>query len=225
MKKMLFTSVAAIALGLAPASAADLAARYTKAPAQVVNPGTNWSGFYVGVMGGYGWSDQVRIDVPALGAGATVNSGDLRGGFGGGTIGYNWQGAGSNLVWGLEVDAAGASLRAETPGIETERINAFGSVTGRLGYAVGPALLYAKGGYAWANAKIDVLGASQSNYHSGWTVGGGAEWMFAPAWSAKVEYMYADYSKENYFANVVVGGVNVGASVHTIKAGVNYHFR
>lgn len=108
--------------------------------------------------------------------------------------------------------------------IRVDRINAFGSVTGRVGVAFQSALIYAKGGYAWANNKfnVDTGGAtvfSQSAMHSGWTVGGGVEWMFAPAWSAKAEYMYADYSKQRY-ANLV----DVGASVHTVKVGVNYHF-
>ena len=84
------------------ASAADLGARtYTKAPA--LAPVTNWSGFYVGVMGGYGWSDQVSA------AGITTSSSDLKGGFGGGTIGYNWQ-VGPSWLFGLEVDAAGADI-------------------------------------------------------------------------------------------------------------------
>ena len=33
------------------------------------------------------------------------------GGFGGGTVGYNWQFPGSQFVFGVEVDAAGASIK------------------------------------------------------------------------------------------------------------------
>ncbi len=61
MKNILGTvSVIALAAALAsPAFAADLPARtYTKAP--MVSPAYNWSGFYVGVMGGYAWSDERR---------------------------------------------------------------------------------------------------------------------------------------------------------------------
>jgi outer membrane immunogenic protein len=77
------------------ASAADIPARpYTKAPPPLVSPAYNWSGFYIGAMGGYGW-----------------DSGDSSGGFGGGTIGYNWQLPGSQFVFGIEVDAAGAASR------------------------------------------------------------------------------------------------------------------
>ena len=231
MKKIILASVAVIAMS-APSFAADLAARpYTKAPAPMVSPATNWSGFYVGAMGGYGWSNSVSASVGGVNLG-TANTDALKGGFGGGTIGYNWQAPGSQFVWGLEVDAAGGSIGySETfgPAVVRDRINAMGSVTGRLGVAFDSVLLYAKGGYAWANNKVsaDVAGVnvfSQTRTHSGWTVGGGLEWMFAPAWSAKAEYMYADFSKANYGAALLPPGVDVGASVHTIKVGVNYHF-
>ena len=66
---------------------------YTKAPPPVVSPAYNWSGFYIGAMGGYGWVDEAS------------------GGFGGGTVGYNWQMPGSQFVFGIEVDAAGASIK------------------------------------------------------------------------------------------------------------------
>ena len=50
MKKILLTTTALIALGIAPAAAADLAARpYTKAPAARLQV-NNWSGFYLGAM-------------------------------------------------------------------------------------------------------------------------------------------------------------------------------
>lgn len=231
MKKIFLASVAIVAMS-APSFAADLGARrYTKAPAPVVSPATNWSGFYIGAMGGYGWSNSVSASVGGVNLG-TANTDALKGGFGGGTVGYNWQMPGSQFVWGLEVDAAGGSIGyRETAGatVFRDRINAMGSVTGRLGVAFDSVLVYAKGGYAWANnkASADVAGVnvfSQTRTHSGWTVGGGLEWMFAPAWSAKAEYMYADFSKANYGAALLPPGVDVGASVHTVKFGVNYHF-
>ena len=53
MKKILLTTTALIALGMAPAAAADLGARpYTKAPAAAIAI-NNWTGFYIGAMGGY----------------------------------------------------------------------------------------------------------------------------------------------------------------------------
>ncbi len=58
MKKFLLGVVGLAALGMsAPASAADLAARpYTKAPPPMVAAIYDWSGFYIGLNGGGGWS-------------------------------------------------------------------------------------------------------------------------------------------------------------------------
>jgi outer membrane immunogenic protein len=219
MKKILLATSAIIAL-TSVASAADLATRpYTKAPA-MVSPATNWSGFYIGAMGGYGWSGSVSS------AGTTVSSSDLKGGFGGGTIGYNWQAPGSQTVLGLEADIAGSDLSTSdsSPGFTaSDKVRSFGSVTGRLGYAFSTAMIYAKGGFAWADNQVSLAGAgvtvSDSQIHAGFTVGAGLEVMFAPNWSAKAEYMYADYGKETYFGNT-----DFGFTTHTIKGGLNYHF-
>src|SRR6476620_829624 len=90
MKRLLLASAAFLSL-MTAASAADLAARpYTKAPP--LSPAYNWSGFYIGAMGGYAFDSD-------------------NGGVGGGTIGYNWQFPGSQFVFGIEVDAAGASIK------------------------------------------------------------------------------------------------------------------
>src|SRR5690349_22035114 len=146
MKQLL---LAGVALSVASAaSAADMQARpYSKAPPATVVAAYNWSGFYVGAMGGYGWGD-------------TAGSG----GFGGGTVGYNWQFPGSQFVFGVEVDAAGASLKDSFTDdlggglliTQDSKINSFGSVTGRAGFAMDALLLYAKGGFAWANNKTTV---------------------------------------------------------------------
>ena len=219
MKRLL---LAGVALSVATAaSAADMQARpYSKAPPAMVSPAYNWSGFYIGAMGGFGW-------------GSGDNQGS--GGFGGGTFGYNWQLPGSQFVFGVEVDAAGASIKdsftEDQGGIlvtQESKINSFGSVTGRAGFAMDAALLYAKGGYAWANNKTSISGGgvsfSDSHTHSGYTIGGGLEYLVTPSWSAKAEYMYTSLGGETY--NLLGGPLDSGnIDFHTIKVGVNYHFR
>ena len=139
MKKILLTTTALIALGIAPAAAADLAARpYTKAPAAAIAV-NNWTGFYLGAMGGYAQENSSGL-------------GTLSGGFAGGTAGYNWQtGA---LVLGLEADGAWADVGATLgiPGLVSVdyTIRAMGTVRGRIGYAFDSVLLYGTGGYAWS---------------------------------------------------------------------------
>ena len=65
----------------------------------------------------------------------------------------------------------------------------FGTVRGRAGYLVTPTLLlYGTAGFAYG----DVTAFQRSNTSTGWTAGGGVEWLFAPHWSAKLEYLYVD---------------------------------
>jgi outer membrane immunogenic protein len=98
VKKVLLTTTALIGLGIAPAAAADLAARpYTKAPAAVAM--YNWSGFYAGVNGGWG-SSRNRWDETSLGIALSEGSHDATGGTVGGQVGYRWQAA--SWVFGVE---------------------------------------------------------------------------------------------------------------------------
>ncbi|WOH85322.1 outer membrane beta-barrel protein [Bradyrhizobium sp. BEA-2-5] len=211
MRNVLLASAGMFALSaFAPAMAADMAARapYVKAPPPAAI--YNWTGFYVGGFGGY----------------ASENSGtpSMEGGFGGGTIGYNWQAG--NIVYGLEVDAAGADIDASvsTLGVTARsKIDSLGTVRGRIGWAVNNVLFYGTGGYAWIDNKISGtaggLTISDSKFHSGWTVGAGVEAFFAPQWSVKGEYLYRSLGSETYF------GVPSGTlELHSAQFGVNYHF-
>jgi len=218
VKKILLTTTGLIALGMAPASAADLAARpYTKAPAAAIAI-NNWTGFYVGAMGGYAQENSSDV-------------GQLSGGFAGGTVGYNWQAG--NLVLGLEADAAWADVGA-TLGIAglasvDYTIRSMGTVRGRIGYAFDQVLVYGTGGYAWSDNRLtaSALGVSisDSQFHSGWTVGAGVEVMFAPKWSVKAEYLYRSFEGQTYFAGIAPPGVATGTiNLNSVQVGVNYHF-
>jgi len=216
--------VGLLALIAAPAVAADLPRQMPyKAPAYVTS--YNWTGFYLGAHGGYGWGSSDGID--------------LRGGFAGGQIGYNWQGMGSPWVLGIEVDSAwadfGRSDSFVTPfGIlsASSEANYVGSARARVGYAFDRTMLYITGGLGWvhnelsANATLGpfTAGISDSKFHIGGVVGAGVEHAFAPNWSGKVEYIYAAYNSQTYFGGVL-GGISADADVHTVKVGLNYHVR
>ncbi|WP_298243638.1 outer membrane protein [uncultured Bradyrhizobium sp.] len=222
MKKVLLASACLFALA-APASAADLAARpYTKAPVAPMASVYNWTGFYLGIVGGGAWE---------------ASSGDpkMQGGFVGGTAGYNWQTG--NVVFGLEADGAWADVSASAAGVVfvpgvggipasvSSKTDAMGTVRGRIGWAVNNVLLYGTGGYAWIDNKITAtlggLSVSDSKFHSGWTVGAGVEAFFAPQWSVKGEYLYRSLGGETYFSGAVPTGT---LNFHTVQVGVNYHF-
>jgi outer membrane immunogenic protein len=177
----------------------------------------NWTGFYIGAMGGYGFSTSQGID--------------FKGGFAGGTIGGNAQFG--NLVVGAEVEGAWSDIGQTASffglGTATDRVQAFGSATGRVGVALDNVLIYGKGGLAAANNNIKVTAGgasvSDSQTHLGYTAGGGVEVGFTPNWSTKVEYLFAHYQSENYFASILPPGLPSGTfDVHTVKLGVNYRF-
>ncbi|HLX16291.1 MAG TPA: outer membrane protein [Bradyrhizobium sp.] len=204
---LLLASVASVAY------AADLPAPnapYTKAPA-VVNPAINWSGFYIGAMGGY----------------AAENTSDplgIKGGFGGGTVGYNWQFG--TIVAGLEADGAFADVTssATIAGVTaTAKIDALATVRGRVGVAFDQVLLYGTGGLALADTKLSAtalgITLSDNKTQTGWTLGAGAEWMFMPHWSLKAEYLYRRFDSVTFF------GVSTGTlAVNSGQVGVNFHF-
>src|ERR1041384_1009924 len=97
MKKLLLASVGMLALGVASASAADIARRPPPPPAQPVYVAPfSWTGAYVGINGGYGWgTSSFSTPFPS-------GSFDTSGGLVGGTLGYNWQA--NQIVFGLEGD-------------------------------------------------------------------------------------------------------------------------
>jgi outer membrane immunogenic protein len=234
MKKFLLGTVALVALGATvPALAADLGARpaYTKAPAAYA-PIYNWTGFYVGGhIGGAFGSDNGFI--------GTTNGGNDGRFLGGLQVGADYQFA-PNWVVGIEGQYSwlGSSNNSATftgagaGYIYNHNQRGLGSVTGRLGYTWGPALLYVKGGYAYSdyNESLALNGVAQaftlnSSHHDGYTVGAGLEYMFAQNWSAKVEYQYYDFGKTNFVTPAVLTAFgSTRNDEHTVKAGINYRF-
>lgn len=229
MKKFLLGTVALVALGTASAVAADLPARtYTKAPVYAA-PIYNWTGFYAGAHIGaaFGGDNGFATTVVGL-TGSNRDAAFL----GGGQIGADYQFAPNWLV-GIEGQISGLSNnnRTFTVGAASisDRSDWLASVTGRLGYTWGPGLIYAKGGVAFRDdSGLTSIGfpASVTNREStGYTVGGGLEYMFAPAWSAKVEYQY--YNFEDTSVALAAGGpayLTYKDDLHTVKVGVNYRF-
>jgi outer membrane immunogenic protein len=185
--------------------------------------------------------------------------------FGGGQFGYNWQGWGwSNFVFGVEVDLEGVGGNNERTfvGFRPDQNRALavslkenggfaGDVTGRLGYTWGNWMLYAKGGFAWFDPDLSARATlfntmtgvpigtisrfDNNNTLTGWTVGGGVEWLLNPNWSVKLEYLHYDFglNDNNFNATFCNNGVcnpfgnfrlfDRDLTVDTVKLGVNYH--
>jgi outer membrane immunogenic protein len=116
--KRIFIGIAGIAsLLTTSALAADLPAKvYTKAPV-IVDPGYNWTGFYIGGNVGYSWgrSSSTESFTDAL-TGTILSAAsakfNLNGVIGGGQAGYNWQR--DKWVFGLEADIQGSAQKGST---------------------------------------------------------------------------------------------------------------
>ncbi len=103
-------------LAAAQADAADMyraQGGYRDGPAYI---GTNWSGFYAGVNGGYGWANNNQLVDPGWFDGISPS-----GGFGGGQLGYNWQGL-SHFVLGFETDIQGSGIGASALAVDGMRV-------------------------------------------------------------------------------------------------------
>lgn len=240
MKKFLLGTVGLIALGMAPASAADLAARpYTKAP-PMISPMYDWSGFYIGVNGGWGNQRNCFTSVAPFTLGAE-GCHDTDGGVAGGQIGYRWQSAA--WVFGLEAQGNWADLRGSNESLlfpgSTNRseMNAFGLFTGQVGWAWNNTLLYVKGGAAVTDTRHDIItdatgavfGQSGDSTQWGGVLGAGLEFGFAPNWSAGVEYDHIFMGDRNTnFADPATGALvasdRITGDVDLVTVRVNYRW-
>jgi len=202
MKLTFLAAVAWVALGAAPALAADLPARaYSKAPAMIAAI-YDWSGFYVGLNAGgssahHCWTNTSfgTPTVPNVAEGCN----DATGALVGGQLGYRRQtGA---LVFGIEAqgdwaDFKGSHASQFVPGATNQtKVDAIGLFTGQAGYAWNNVLWYVKGGAAVASDKYKGVAtitggvfdqASDSRW--GGVIGTGVEVGFGPNWSVAAEY-------------------------------------
>jgi outer membrane immunogenic protein len=221
--------VAALAV---PAFAADLPVKAPPAP--LAPPIYNWTGFYIGAnIGGARSNGSITDNL----TGANLSS-STDGFIGGGQLGFNYQF--NTFVLGVEWDIDGTSLSRTSAAVPTAlgTLQAHAStdwistLTGRAGFAVDRWLVYAKGGGAWVQNSVTVndlttgTGASASNTNSGWTLGLGGEWAFAPQWSAKFEYDYIKLANWSPSTTSLIAGdrLTFDRNIQEFKVGVNYRF-
>ena len=198
-------AIAAAALLATAAQAADLgrgpAPFYGPAPAA----GYNWAGLYAGLNLGYEWGK------------VNGTAGNPAGVAGGGQVGYNWQSG--QFVYGAETDLQISS--ADDTFAPWKFSNPwFGTLRGRVGYAMNNVLVYGTGGFAYGDLKGELAGLTETKTEFGWTLGAGMEGGRTPNWSAKVEYLYMDLGSRAFS----VTGTNDGLSASVLRLGVNYHF-
>lgn len=115
MRKLLLAGVTLAALGVVgAANAADLPVEPVYKGGPLIVPVYDWTGFYLGVNGGYSWGNSANtytITGFAPFTGTTHMGGDVVGG----QVGFNWQ-VNSSWVVGIEADFQGTGQKGtDTP--------------------------------------------------------------------------------------------------------------
>lgn len=221
-------------------------------------PVYSWAGFYLGGNVGYSWGHQGDNLLNDVGMPVQTNAVNLNGVIGGGQIGYNWQSG--QTVYGIEADIEGSGQTGNGNPVfthpagatfcngqvacfpagvaatlaNTDALNWFGTVRGRLGWAMDRWLPYVTGGWAYGEGTISgtttttipsTNSFSASHFYSGWTVGGGLEWAFSDHWTAKAEYLYINFGNGPTVAaspKLSIAGGNLTDSIG--RVGLNYKF-
>ncbi len=238
MKKSLLAGISLAALIAAPAMAADLGVRPApayKAPPAPVAYGYNWTGIYIGGNVGGGWGRKCWTYDPLA---TTEGCHDVSGFLGGGQIGANYQV--NQFVFGVEASGDWANLTGSnvstlfTSFTNNTKVDGILMATARLGLAWDAALLYVKGGAAWVHDKYWEVSAGVTQYNAsewrtGWTVGGGIEYMFTPNWSVAAEYDYIGLGTRTIGFNSNATGAfafneDINQYIHMATLRLNYRF-
>jgi outer membrane immunogenic protein len=105
-------------------------------------------------------------------------------------------------------------------GTGKQEVDYLGTVRGRLGWTpIAQLLIYATGGLAYGHVEASTRfservngpcfcgpfptsAAGSDDWRTGWTVGGGGEWMVAPHWSIRGQYLYYDLGEIRFHQTI-----------------------
>ncbi len=194
----------------------------------------NWTGFYVGGNVGVAWDTRTLTDDFFRVSFSTSRSGFV----GGGQIGYNWQ-ISPQFVIGVEWMFDGISINSDTerfvgfdgtPLAATESIDWVTTLAARFGWAVNNWLFYGKAGGGWVHETETLINlangfaVSSSDTRSGWLLGVGIEYGFAPRWTARVEWDHIGLGDDTIVGFTPGDSVILSRHFDMLTFGVNYRF-
>ena len=246
--KMRTLAVGAAFLGMF-SSAAVAADMYVAPEETPMVHGSPFSGFYMGVHGGYGWSDRsgfaAKVTLGEFGGGDDFDEyeqdGFLLGAHAGGNYVFD-----SGLLIGAEVSGSYADIEGSVSDFDdgddddegityNHTYNAIALAQGKLGWAFDRFAIYASGGFAIANSETNILETfllpSVFKYDStdtGWTVGAGADFMVTNNVSVGAAYNYIDFDTSENFDDGGIANINtfiseVDGDMHMIRLKLDYH--
>lgn len=187
---------------------------------------------------------QVPAFAPALGS----NSASASSWLAGAQAGYNWQSG--SVVYGIEADIAGTGLKntmnttlqsvfIPPPTASTSSsIDWYGTVRGRLGWAIGPVMFYGTGGLAYGRANVNStltdnilltsLNSQSSSVKAGWVAGFGIEYLLRPNLIVNLGYQYVDLGTTSLAASSPTGllsqNVNARGQFQVASVGLSWLF-
>lgn len=192
------------------------------APAEANPLAPSWTGVYGGLQLGANWAD-----FQADGWGS-FTSADASGGL---LAGYNIKLGG--FVVGVEADASldstDAGLTAQHGGELRLASQWSGSLRGRAGITLGPALLYATAGYAWSQSTLTKTSASGQRTKDdlsfdGVVYGIGAETFVLPNLTLRLEALRYDYGTQSLsLAGAGRALDDISSSATVVRAGITLH--
>ena len=194
-----------------------------------------WTGMYVGASGGLITQGTTGYDPSCM---ITCSVGKYNVDSAGGIFGVN---GGYNLqmgmwVWGFETDFSATSLDrtlhvSPSPSTVSSKLTDLGTARLRFGYTFGQFMVYATGGFAYGHVKNGASWEQDPNYtvseskmKTGWTGGGGFEWLLLNGWTARAEVLYVDLGRST--TNPAPSGCRFGfKNTYTIgRFGLNFRF-
>jgi outer membrane immunogenic protein len=250
MKKILLaTTMLASLLIAGAAQAADMP---LKAPPRAAPYYSDWTGFYLGIHGGYGWGEMNPDDFDF---GGSFHNPKPKGGLFGAQAGYNWQYG--RAVVGLELDYSGASLKddqhvnlfsiceiselrtnvkqaCDTVGLAVRsKIDQLASARARAGFLLTDNLLaFGTAGLGWGHSAetiavtfngSDIFALKAKTDHFGWVAGGGLEYKFAQNWLISGEFLHYDFGSDS-FAFQPILTINTKTTVDVARGALSYKF-
>ncbi len=227
MKPTLLAATFAAALFVQPVFAGGPVATADEPPvaADVVTP--DWSGLHFGLAaarpnGDNAWAER--------GVGAASAAGDWSGTVPTLSLGYDWQRG--KLVYGVALALSGGDITANPtsggafgcPGCETT-VDKLTTLSGRLGWAPGKTLFYAKAGVARADAigTATGIGTIGEAGVSGWTAGIGVERYVGKKITVSAEYSQVDLGRLE-LPNRCGVQCYTDVSFGLVQLGVNYRW-